>query len=200
MLRKEGLTMTLSHRLKTFLVLAISVFSLTTAVTVAHAPDADAKSRILTSRTVKQFIASYPDVKTIAGKHAARKELTDGDAKGRLAAVIEAVSDEAVGREIDGAVRAHGFSDAGQWASIGESIARAYAHIKTGGGGVTGKAERKLEKAIAKIEKNDILNEKQKAKMISALREGVGAVLEPPPPENVAAVEPMIGEIDAMMN
>ena len=192
--------MTLSHRLKTHLVLAISVFSLTTAVTVAHAPDADAKSRILTSRTVKQFIASYPDVKTIAGKHAARKELTDGDAKGRLAAVIEAVSDEAVGREIDGAVRAHGFSDAGQWASIGESIARAYAHIKTGGGGVTGKAERKLEKAIAKIEKNDILNEKQKAKMISALREGVGAVLEPPPPENVAAVEPMIGEIDAMMN
>lgn len=191
--------MTLSHRLKTYLVLAISVFSLTTAVTVAHAPDADAKSRILTSRTVKQFIASYPDVRTIAGKHAARKELTDGDAKGRLAAVIEAVSDETVGREIEAAVRAHGFSDAGQWASIGESIARAYAHIKTGGG-VTGKAERKLEKAVAKIEKNDILNEKQKAKLIRALREGVGAVLEPPPPENVAAVEPMIDEIEAMMN
>lgn len=190
--------MTLSHRLKTYLVLAISVFSLTAAAAIVHAPDAGANSRILTSRTVKQFIASYPDVKIIAERHAAGRQLQDGDAKGRLAAVIEAVSDEAVGREIEDAVRAHGFSDAGQWASIGESIARAYAHIKTGG--VSGKAERKLKKAMAKIEKSDFLSEKQKAKLISALREGVGSVLEPPPPENVAAVEPMIGEIEAMMN
>jgi hypothetical protein len=191
--------MNIPHRLKAVLVLAISAFAMIAATTAAYAPDAVAKSRILTSRTVKQFLASYPDVKSIAASHAAGKDAGEGDAGSRLASVVEAVSDEAVAREIDGAVRAHGFSDARQWASIGESIARASAHIKTGGG-LTGKAERKLKKAVAKIEKSDFLNEKQKAKLIRALREGAGAVLEPPPPENVAAVEPMIGEIEAVMD
>jgi hypothetical protein len=180
------------------LVLAISTVGFAIASAVSHAPAADAKSRILTQRTVEKFVESYPEVKAIAVKHAARKKIQEGDSKAQLAAVIQVISDEAVAHEIDGAVRPHGFSDAQQWASVGESIARAYAHIK--GGAAMSKAERKLEKTIKKIRKSGILGNKQKTKLIKALREGAGAVLEPPPPENLAAVEPMIGEIEAVVN
>lgn len=190
--------MTSSHHLKTLLALFLSSFAVIAISTIGCAQNADAKSRILTQKTIKQFVASYPAVKAIAVKHAAEQDIQETDSKVQLLAVIQTISDEAVMQEVEGAIRPHGFSDAREWASIGESIARAYAHIKAGS--QKSKAERKLEKAIRKIEKSVFLSGKQKANLIKALREGANDLLEPPPPENIAAVEPMIDEIEAMMN
>jgi hypothetical protein len=44
----------------------------------------------------------------------------------------------------------------------------------------------------------DFLSDKQKEKLTEGIRKKAGAVLEPPP-ENIAAVEPMVGDIDAVV-
>ncbi|MBX2804601.1 MAG: hypothetical protein KTR19_01400, partial [Hyphomicrobiales bacterium] len=94
-------------------------------------------------------------------------------------------------------VKPHGFTGTKQWLSVASSVGRTYAHLRTGIN--VAKANKKLEKAIAKIEKNDFLNDKQKAKLIKALRKGAGELLEEPPAENVAVVKPMAGQIDAII-
>lgn len=158
---------------------------------------ASAKDQILTQKAVSMFLASYPDVKTVAERHANQKGEELSGAADQLTAVISAVSDDAIVQEIDSTVQAHGFTGAKQWLSVASAVGRAYAHLRSGVD--TAKANRKLEKAIRKIEKNGFLNEKQKAKLIKALREGAGELLEEPPAENLAAVEPMAGEIDAIV-
>jgi len=158
---------------------------------------ASAKDQILTKRTVELFLASYPDVKTIAERHAKQKGDEISGAADQLSAVIQAASDEAIVDEVDSAVKSHGFTGTQQWLSIASSVGRAYAHIRSGID--VSKVNKKLEKTIAKIEKNGFLNAKQKAKLIKALREGAGEILEEPPAENIAAVEPMAGEIDAIV-
>ncbi len=177
-----------------------SVFAVVTATTIllsVQAHVAQAKGQILTKTTVKYFVASYPAVKSIARKHAEAKSTALGNAKDHLAALIEIASDEAAIQDVETAVKEYGFESAKQWLSVAESVGRAYAHVKTGG--LTSKAERKVQKAIAKIEKNSLLSDKQKTKLIDAIREGAGFVMEPPPPENVAAVEPMMAEIEAVI-
>ena len=177
---------------------SVSAILLATVISLSgYAPVAQAKGQILTKTAVKQFVASYPAVKSVARKHAAAKGSELASANDHLAALIEIASDKAAIQDVDNAVKEYGFESAKQWLSVAESVGRAYAHVKTGG--LTGKAERKVEKAIAKIEKNGLLNDKQKAKLIDAIREGAGFVMEPPPPENVAVVEPMMAEIEAVI-
>jgi hypothetical protein len=156
-----------------------------------------AKTQMLTQDTVKQFIASFPAVKTIAVSHAVDKGKTIASTKDNLAAVIEAVSDKSISGRVNEAVRAHGFKDAKEWVAVGESVGRVYAHLKIGT--ADGGAKKKLDKAIAKIEKNDFLNDKQKQQLAKALRSGADAALEPPPEENVKAVKPMVAELEAVV-
>jgi hypothetical protein len=170
------------------LALLIAVFSIL---------DAQAKSQILTETAVKRFVASYPEIKSAVQKYAAENGTKLASAQDHLTALVKIASDEAAVQTIDKAAKNHGFDGAKQWILVAESVGRAYAHVKMGG--VKSKAERKLEKAIKKIEKNDLLSEGQKAKLIEALREGAGFVFEPPPPENVAIVQPMMSEIEAVM-
>ncbi len=144
---------------------------------------------------VKQFIASFPAVKTIAVSHAAEKGKAVASTKDNLAAVIEAVSDKSIADRVNKAVKVHGFKDAKEWVAVGESVGRVYAHLKVGT--VDGRAKKKLDKAISKIEKNDFLNEKQKQQLVKALRSGADEALEPPPEENVTAVRPMVAELEA---
>lgn len=159
--------------------------------------NADAKSKELTPKAVKQFIASYPDVKSIVVAEARDKASGVSNVNDGLAVIIRAASDEKVQKRIDSAVKAHGFSGSEDWFQVAASVGQAYAHIKTGAG--DGKAQRKIEKAVAKIEKMDFLSEKQKQKLIQEVREKAGIVLETPPPQNIAAVQPMLGEIEAVM-
>ena len=175
----------------------LAVAGLAAAALFVQTAAAPAKDQILTQRTVELFLASYPDVKAIADRHAQEKGAQLAGAADNLSAVIQAVSDDTAIGEVDAAVQAHGFSGAKQWLSVATSVGRAYAYIRSGG--QISNANRKLEKAIAKVEKNGFLNDKQKAKLIKALREGAGELLEEPPAENIAAVQPMTGEIDAIV-
>lgn len=164
---------------------------------LAASQQASAKTQALSQETVKQFIASFPAVKAVAISQAAEKGKAVASTKDTLTAVIAAVSDKSMGPQVDKVVQAHGFKDAKQWASVGESVGRVYAHLKIGT--ADGAARGKLDKALAKIEKNDFLSEKQKEKLAKALRGGADAALEPPPEENIAAVKPMVAELEAVV-
>ncbi len=102
-------------------------------------------------------------MKAIALSQAADKGKAIASAKNNLAAVIAAVADKSIADQVTEAVKPHGFKNAAEWASVGESVGRVYAHLKLGT--ADGRAKKKLAKAIAKIERNDFLNEKQKQKL-----------------------------------
>ena len=168
-------------------------------ILVFAAPDQSwAKTQALTQDTVKQFIASFPAVKAIAVSHAVEKGKAVASTKDNLAAVIEAVSDKSVADRVNKAVKAHGFKDAKEWAAVAQSVGQVYAHRKVGT--ADGRAKKKLDKAIAKIEKNNFLDDKQKQQLVKALRSGADGMLEPPPEQNVTAVKPMVAELEAVVN
>ena len=177
---------------------AVLPSGLAALILVFAAPDQSwAKTQALTQDTVKQFIASFPAVKTIAVSHAAEKGKAIASIKDNLAAVIDAVSDKSIAERVSKAVKAHGFKDAKEWGAVAESVGRVYAHLKLGT--ADGGAKKKLDKAINKIEKNDFLNDKQKQQLVKALRSGADEALDPPSDENVRAVEPMVAELEAVM-
>jgi hypothetical protein len=158
---------------------------------------AQAKSAALTAEKIDKFCQSLPEVKKITTRHAKQKGKEVAGAADQLTAVLAAAGDDEGKKEVEAAVRSHGFAGTKEWLSVGQSIVAAYAHIKTGG--MSEKAQKKLDKAIRKIEKNDFLDDKQKAELIKALRKGADGALEAPPAENVAAVRPMVGKIEAVM-
>ena len=161
------------------------------AAGLAVSAPAWAKTQPLTQDTVKQFIASFPAVKSIAVSYAVDKGKAVGSSKDNLAAV----SDKSVAERVSKAVQAHGFKDAKEWVAVGQSVGRVYAHLKVGA--ANDKTRNKLDKAIAKVEKNDFLNDKQKQQLVKALRSGADGAMESPPEENVAAVRPMVAELEA---
>lgn len=157
-----------------------------------------AEAERLTQSLVKRFIASYPDVKHIAVSQAAARGKKVGQSDNALLAVVEAASDDGIRAEIDTTARRHGFRDGKEWFGVARSVGVAYAHVKTGTAG-DAKAQRKLEKAIAQVEDLPILTDKQKKQMVENLRKGASAVLESPPPENVALVKAMQPQIEAVV-
>lgn len=159
---------------------------------------ASAESARLTQASVKRFIASYPEVKSLAVTQAHAKGKKIGHSDNTLLAVVEAASDDEIKGQIDGAARRHGFRDRKEWFGVARSVSVAYAHMKTGASG-DAKAQRKLEKAIAKVEDMPVLSDKQKKDLIEKLRKGAASVLESPPPENMAVVKAMAPEIEAVV-
>lgn len=149
----------------------------------------------LTPSSVKQFIASFPAVKTVVARKAKGKKI--GTGKEALAAVAEASQDQDIKQDIDAATRSHGFRDSKEWFGVAKSVAVTYAYLKLSP--EDAKNLRKLEKTIAKIEKNDLLTDKAKRSLIDALRGNAGALLEKPPQENVEAVLPVVAAIDALV-
>jgi hypothetical protein len=168
------------------------------AVMLAGGGFVHAEAARLTQSTVKRFISSYPDVRSLALNRASSQGEKVAGSANPLMAVVEAASDKSLRGQLDGAVQRHGFRDSKEWMGVARSVGQAYAHMKAGSSG-DAKANEKVEKAIAKIEKNDLLPDKQKKKLIEAIREGAGAVLEPPPPENMAVVKAMAPEIEAVV-
>jgi hypothetical protein len=157
-----------------------------------------AETERLTQSAVKRFIASYPDVKTIAASQATARGRKIGHSDNTLLAVVEAASDDGIKAEIDTTARRHGFRDGKEWFGVARSVGLAYAHLKTGTTGDP-KAQRKLEKAIAKVEDMPILSDKQKKQLVENLRKGASTVLEPPPAENLALVKAMQPQIEAVV-
>jgi hypothetical protein len=157
---------------------------------------ARAETEKLTEASVRKFIASYPEVKTIAVNQASAKGKKIGGAANPLLAVVEAASDDQIKGQIDVTARRHGFRDSKEWFGVARSVGVAYAHMKAGAD-ADGKAQKKLEKALAKIDDMDFLSDKQKKKLKDAARDSAGVVLEPPPPENIAVVKAMAPQIEA---
>ncbi|WP_088342862.1 MULTISPECIES: hypothetical protein [Rhodomicrobium] len=173
------------------------IFAVAMLAASAFSGVAEAKAKILDEKSVRQFIASYPDVKAVIVSDGAEKAARVAGNKDVLAGLIEVASDDKVKGRIDKAVKPHGFSGAKEWLAVAESVSRAYAHLKTGGG--DDKKQKKLDKALAKIEKADFLSDEHKQKLIKQLRKGAGAATEPPPAENIEAVRPMVAQLDAVM-
>ncbi len=168
------------------------------AVILALGGSATAESSRLTRTVVKQFVASYPAVKSVVANRAADRGSKIGSGKEALAAVTEAAVDKDIKAEIDAAARPHGFRNATEWFRVARTVVTTYAYLKLDADDA--KKQRKLEKAIAKIRKNGLLSDKAKGKLIEALREHAGVLaLETPPRENVEAVRPMVAAIDAMV-
>jgi hypothetical protein len=164
---------------------------------------AQAAETYLTPETVKQFIASFPQVKAIVTAHAvtegtkAASDGKNGNEANALATLVEAVTNKALKNELDTAARANDFRDGKEWLSAAQRITRTYAYIRLNPD--QAKAQKKLNKAIAKIEETEFLSDKQKRKLIDALRENVGVVVEPPAGEDLAAVKPFVEELDALV-
>jgi hypothetical protein len=176
---------------------AMTLVAALLVLATGNAPRA-AESERLTQGSVKRFIASYPEVKTIAVNQASAKGKKIGGSDNALLAVVEAASDDSIKGEIEGAARRHGFRDGKEWFGVARSVGVAYAHMKSGVS-VDAKAQQKLEKAIAKVEDMPLLSDKQKKKLVADLRKGASVVLEPPPPENVAVVKAMAPQIEAVV-
>jgi putative intracellular protease/amidase len=165
-------------------------------LTAACSGTATAETAKLTQISVQRFIASYPDVKSLAVTQATAKGKKIGSSDNALLAVVEAAGDDTIKAELDSTARRHGFRDGKEWFGVARSVGVAYAHMKGGSSTDEVKAQKKLEKAIAKVEDMPLLSDKQKAKLIAKLREGAGA-LEPPPAENMAVVKAMAPQIEA---
>jgi hypothetical protein len=158
-----------------------------------------ADSAKLTQASVKKFIASYPEVKVIAVSQAVTKGKKIGGADNQLLAVVEAAADDSIKGQIDVTAQRYGFRDHQEWFGVARSVGMAYAHMKAGTGGGDAKAQKKVDKALAKIDDMDFLSDKQKKKLKDAATKGASAVLEPQPPENIAVVKAMAPEIEAVV-
>ncbi len=168
------------------------------AVILALGGGAMAESSRLTRTVVKQFVASYPAVKSVVARRATDRGSEIGSGKEALAAVAEAAADKDIKAEIDAATRPHGFRNAAEWFRVAQNVVTTYAYLKLDADDA--KKQRKLEKAIARIRKNGLLSDKAKRKLIKALRQHAGVLaLATPPRENVEAVRPMVAAIDAMV-
>lgn len=158
-----------------------------------------AESAKLTQASVKKFIASYPEIRGIAISEGTSKGKKIGGADNPLLAVVEAASDDAIKGKIDVTAQRHGFRDSDEWFGVARSVGMAYAHMKAGTGGGDAKTQKKVDKAIAKIDGLDFLSDKQKKKLKDAAQKGAAVALEPQPAENVAVVKSMAPEIEAVV-
>jgi hypothetical protein len=120
-------------------------------------------------------------------------------AKNPLGAVLKAVQSSKLKTEAGKIAAAHGFADLKDWAGAGRSIAQAYLFITVGP--AHGIARETLEKnkdaAISQLEKLGLLSGKSKERVKETLDSWEDQLAREPPPENVAIVRKMKGDIDA---
>ena len=152
----------------------------------------------LTDASVKQFIASFPAVKAVAVKYAVSKGMKVATTNGKetLITVLSIIGDDSLKTDAEAVVKPYGFEDINEWLGVAKSVSLTYAHLKLSPEDL--KKRQKIEKTIAKIEKNDFLPKKAKKEMIEAAREGLDMV-ENPPAENVEAVKPRLAELEAVV-
>lgn len=177
---------------------ALKGITIASGLALAATSAQGAETARLTPASVKRFIASFPEVKTLAISEGMTKGKKIGSSENALLAVVEAASDDTLKGELDTTARRHGFRDGKEWFGVARSVGVAYAHMKAGSVDEA-KAQKKLEKAISKIEDMPLLSDKQKKKMIEELRKGAGKVLEQPSAENMEVVKAMAPQIEAVV-
>jgi hypothetical protein len=160
---------------------------------------AAAKERLLTEDSVSRFLASFSEMRMIAMSEGLKAGADSEAAKNPLGAVLKAIKSSKLKTEAGKIAAAHGFTDLNDWAGAGRSVAQAYLFITVGPG--HGIARDTLEKnkdaAISQLEKLGLLSAKSKERLKENLDSLEDRLAREPPPENVAIVKKMKGDIDA---
>jgi hypothetical protein len=168
------------------------------ALSGAIAPAA-AKEQLLTEDSVSRFLASFSEMSMIAMSEGLKTGADSEAAKNPLGAVLKAIKSSKLKIEAGKIAAAHGFADLKDWAGAGRSIAQAYLYITVGPahGIARDTLEKNKESAIGQLEKYGLLSPKSKEKLKENLDSLEDRLAREPPPENVAIVKKMRGDIEA---
>jgi hypothetical protein len=160
---------------------------------------AAAKERILTEDTVSRFLKSFSEMRAIAISEGLKTGVDSEAAKNPLGAVLKAIKSSKLKTETGKIAAAHGFADLNDWTGAGRSIAQAYLFITAGPARGIGREtlEKNKDAAISQLEKYGLLTAKSKEKLKANLDSLGDQLASEPPPENVAVVKKMKGDIDA---
>jgi hypothetical protein len=163
------------------------------------AGSAAAKEQLLSEDSVARFLASFSEMRTIAISEGLKTGADSEAAKNPLGAVLKAIKSSKLKTEAGKIAAAHGFADLKDWAGTGRSIAQAYLFITVGPahGIARDTLERNKDAAISQLEKLGLLSGKSKEKLKENLDSLEDQLAREPPPENVAIVKKMKGDIDA---
>jgi hypothetical protein len=160
---------------------------------------AAAKERLLTEDSVSRFLASFSEMRMIAMSEGLKASADSEAAKNPLGAVLKAIKSSKLKTEAGKIAAAHGFADLKDWSGVGRSIAHSYVFITVGP--AHGIARETLEKnkdaAISQLEKLGLLSGRSKERLKENLDSLEDQLASEPPPENVAIVKKMKGDIEA---
>lgn len=151
----------------------------------------------LTQDMVKRFLASFPQLQSIGKKFDQGNQNADGN--NPIETLSAFMSNHGARKEMQDALKAHGFADFGEWIKVAGSVALAYGYAKSGKSAAELGAQ--ADDAIAQIRNNPDMTEEQKAQMIELLERQQGMVAQfTPLPGNLTLVKSMMGEIGAVMD
>lgn len=162
-----------------------------------RAGGADSGQIVLTRDSVQRFLSVYPKVRSLTAAWAKKEGQDIAKADDPLSTLVRVASDPKLRASLDETVREHGFKGAGDWLKVSQSVALACAALKKPS---DARLLKEMEKGIAQIEKNNLLPEDAKKKLIRNIREQAArnGVLNPPK-ENLEIVRTMQSEIEAVL-
>jgi hypothetical protein len=174
------------------------LFGLAFAMT-GMAGSAVAKEQILTEDSITRFLASFSEMRAIAIGEGLRTGMDSEAAKNPIGAVLKAIKSSKLKTESEKIAIAHGFANLTDWTRTGRSIAQAYLFITVGPahGIARDTIEKNKDAALNQLEKFGLLNATSKQKLKENIDSLEDQLSREPPPENVAAVKKMKGDIDA---
>jgi hypothetical protein len=145
---------------------------------------------VLTSATVKAFIASYPDVKaTVATLQ--KQYGNPGDGQDDPTTALGAwVAVGAAQNALNAVVKPHGFDSFATWIQVLTSVATAYGFAKDGDKMNAGMAD-----AIKQIQDNDSLSADQKKVMLQQMQAQMGSMASMASESNIEVVKPYVDRL-----
>jgi hypothetical protein len=171
------------------------------ALAVMSAGPALAKDVALTQGNVSRFLASFSQMRMIALGEGLKAGADADAARNPFGAVIKAIKSSKLQTEAKTIAARHGFADLKEWLDTGKAIGQAYVYVKTGPGrGVARETvDKNKERAIRELEKYGLVNEKQKEKLKEHLDDLGDQLAKEPSRENVAVVQQMKPDIEAVV-
>ncbi len=178
--------------------MAATLFGLAAAVLSTIGPAA-AKDAALTQDNVSRFLATFPEMRTLALSEGLRASADSEAAKNPVGAVLKAIKSSKLQSQAKAIAVNHGFADLKEWLDTGKAIGQAYVFVTTGPARGIARAtlDKNKEKAIKGLESLGILNDNQKERLKANLDGLSDQLAKEPPAENVAVVKDMKADIEA---
>ncbi len=152
----------------------------------------DAKQVELNETTVRNLIASMPEMKTAVEKY---EGLDDGELNDANS-VAEALMQIQAAGELDSVVQKYGFADMSGWFATMTSVAMAHTFAKE-----DVDIDAQLQEAIEGIRSNDGMSDEQKQMFIAQIESSFGALKAmQPSQQNIDAVKPFAAELEEFFN